>query len=137
MVKYLVLLYLLTTQAWATKGSVMIDDVIQDYFKGYQQADGNLIRNAFHEDTRLMSVEDGKLDRTEMKDWLTSLEARRSNGDIRKGALEIQSIDTTDYAASVKVKISFPAFEFTDYLSLLKIDGKWLIVGKIYHVKPH
>lgn len=49
--------------------------------------------------------------------------------------IQMESVDATDSAASVKVNISFPAFEFTDYLSLLKIDGKWLIVGKIYHFK--
>ena len=65
-----------------------------------------------------------------MSDWLKGLEDRHLRGNIRKGLLKIESIDSTNYAASVKVKITFPAFEFTDYLSLLKIDGKWLIVGK-------
>ena len=131
---FLLIFTMLTTQVWA-KGSVMIEDVIQDYFQGYQQADTKLIQNAFHADTRLLSVDNGKLDKTEMSDWLKSLEDRRLRGDIRKGILKIESIDATDYAASVKVNITFPAFAFTDYLSLLKIDGKWLIVGKIYHFK--
>lgn len=134
MLKFLLISTMLTTQLWA-KGSVMIEDVIQDYFQGYQQADTMLIQNAFHADTRLLSVDNGKLDKTEMSDWLKNLEDRRLRGDIRKGVLKIESVDSTDYAASVKVKITFPAFEFTDYLSLLKIDGKWLIVGKIYHFK--
>lgn len=134
MLKFLLVLTMLTTRVWA-KGSVMIDDVIQDYFQGYQQADTKLILNAFHPDTRLLSVDNGQLDKTEMSDWLKGLEDRRLSGDIRKGVLKIESIDSTNYAASVKVKITFPAFEFTDYLSLLKIDGKWLIVGKIYHFK--
>jgi hypothetical protein len=134
MLKFLFVFSLLTTQVWA-KGSVMIEDVIQDYFQGYQQADTKLIQNAFHADTRLLSVDNGQLDKTEMSDWLKSLEDRRLRGDIRKGVLKIESIDSQDYAASVKLKITFPAFEFTDYLSLLKIDGKWLIVGKIYHFK--
>jgi hypothetical protein len=134
MLKFLFVFTLLTTQVWA-KGSVMIEDVIQDYFQGYQQADTKLIQNAFHSDTRLLSVDNGQLDKTEMSDWLKSLEERRLRGDIRKGVLKIESIDSQDYAASVKLKITFPAFEFTDYLSLLKIDGKWQIVGKIYHFK--
>jgi hypothetical protein len=134
MLKFLFVFSLLTTQVWA-KGSVMIEDVIQDYFQGYQQADTKLIQNAFHADTRLLSVDNGQLDKTEMSDWLKSLEDRRLRGDIRKGVLKIESIDSQDYAASVKLKITFPAFEFTDYLSLLKIEGKWLIVGKIYHFK--
>jgi hypothetical protein len=41
-----------------------------------------------------------------------------------------------EYAASVKLEIEFEKFIFTDYLSLLLIDGKWLIAGKIYHFTP-
>ena len=134
MLKLLFLFLLLTSQTWA-KGSTMIENVIQDYFQGYQQADISLIQNAFHPDTKLLSVSDEKIDVTEMKNWLKSLKERHESGDIRLGKLKIESIDVTDQAASVKLKIKFQEFEFTDYLSLLRLDGKWLIVGKIYHYR--
>lgn len=113
----------------------MIENVIQDYFQGYQQADVSLIQNAFHPDTKLLSVSNEKIDVTEMKDWLKGLKERHQSGDIRLGKLKIESIDMTDQAASVKLEIRFETFEFTDYLSLLRLDGKWLIVGKIYHYR--
>jgi hypothetical protein len=134
MLKFLFLLTLLSSQAWA-KGSTTIQNVIQDYFQGYQHADTSLIQNAFHPGTKLLSITNGKLDVIEMKDWLKSLEARRTQGDIRIGKLKIEAIDVTDQAASVKLKIRFQKFEFTDYLSLLKIGGMWIIVGKIYHYR--
>ena len=110
-----------------------IEQVIQNYFEGYQKADTSLIKKAFHANTRLLSVDNGKLDVTEMKDWLVSLEDRLARGDIRKGSLVIKSIDLKEDAASVKVDIEFEKFRFTDYLSLLYIDKQWMIVGKIYH----
>lgn len=135
MLKLLIIVTLMTTQSWA-KGSTMIENVIQDYFKGYQNADTTLIKKAFHSDTKLLSVSEGKLDVTEMNDWLKNLEDRHVRGDIRTGKLKILSIDQHNDAASVKVNIQFPKFQFTDYLSLLKIDEKWIIVGKIYHYQP-
>ena len=134
MFKVILLLSLLSTNGWA-KGSTVIEDVIQDYFQGYQLADVGRIQNAFHEDTRLLSVDNGKLDRTELKDWLVNLAHRHETGDVRKGKLEVLALDSTDYAASAKLRITFEKFQFTDYLSLLKIEGKWIIVGKIYHFK--
>ena len=134
MLKFLFLLTIMISQTWAG-GSTMIENVIQDYFQGYQLADVNLIQNAFHPDTKLLSVSNGKMEITEMKDWLVGLNDRRLRGDIRTGKLKIESIDVTDEAASVKLNILFQAFEFTDYLSLLKIDGRWIIVGKIYHYR--
>lgn len=134
MLKFFILLTLLSTQSYA-KGSFMIEQVIQDYFQGYQLAETTLIKKAFHADTRLLSVDNQQLDVTEMKDWLNGLEKRKLDGDIRKGELKVLSIDQTGDTAVVKLSIKFPKFQFTDYLSLLKIEGKWLIVGKIYSVK--
>lgn len=132
MFKFLFVFLICTTTSWA-KGSVMIEEVIQNYFQGYQHADTALIQKAFHSDTKLLSVDEGKLDVTEMKDWLKNLEDRKLSGDIRIGELKILALDVTDFAASAKIQITFPNRVFTDYLSLLKIDGRWQIVGKIYH----
>ncbi len=137
MFKTLVLIFSLCVSSalWA-KGEPMMNEVIQNYFEGYQNADVELIKKAFHSETRLLSVDEGKLDVTEMSDWLKNLADRRARADFRKGTLKIISTDTKEYAATVKLKITFPTMEFTDYLSLLKINGKWIIVGKIYHYQP-
>lgn len=135
MFKFLFLLTVLTTQSWA-QGSHQIEKVIQDYFQGYQKADTQLIQKAFHPNTKLLSVDEGKIDILEMSDWLKGLEERRIRGDVRVGKLKTEFIDVTHEAASVKLTITFKSFEFTDYLSLLKIDSKWIIVGKIYHYQP-
>lgn len=132
MLKFLFLFVLSSSYVFAS-GSETIERVIDDYFQGYQTADTFLIQKAFHSDTKLLSVDDNKLDTIEMSDWLKSLEERKLKGDIRKGKLRIESIDITHESAVVKLKIRFSKFEFTDYLSLLRIDHKWIIVGKIYH----
>jgi len=122
----------LSLPSWS-QDSTRIKEVLDLYFQGYQQASTELIQKAFHANTRLMSVEDGKLETTEMKDWLKNLEDRRIRGDIRKGRMVIKSIDVKDYAALAKVEMTFEKFIFTDYLSLLLIEGKWMVVGKIYN----
>ena len=114
-----------------------IKKVIGDYATGYQEANTELIQKSFHPETRLLSVDEGKFDVTEMKDWLKGLEERQARGDLRRGKLSIKSIDVKDYTAFVKLVFQFEKFTFTDYLSLLKIDGKWMIVGKIYHYQAH
>jgi hypothetical protein len=36
-------------------------------------------------------------------------------------------------AAVVKTDLEWPNIHYVDYLSLLKIDGEWKIVNKIWH----
>ena len=45
---------------------------------------------------------------------------------------EIQALDVTGDAASVKVVDDYADLRFTDYLSLLKISGRWSIINKLY-----
>ena len=48
--------------------------------------------------------------------------------------MEIEVIDISGDAASVKVTDEFAGMRFTDYLSLLKIESRWIIVNKLYHL---
>src|SRR4051812_7099577 len=111
-----------------------IETTIEKYFKGYMEAKPELVSEAFHAETRLYSTEEGKLEKTEMKDWLDNLEERKKKGDKRVGKLEILSLDQTKDAATAKVRITVKTLEFIDYLSLLQIQDEWKIVGKIYTV---
>ena len=51
---------------------------------------------------------------------------------MRQAVTEIAGVDRTGDTAVVKTVLKFPEFQFTDYLSLLKIEGEWIIVNKIY-----
>lgn len=119
-----------------------IRETIQNYVEGYLRADGSQLARAFHPETRLhTSSEQGKLERTEMPDWLSSLAARKATGDIRTGEYEIAFVDVSGDSAVAKVILRLPKLQFTDYLSFLRVsppsgvgERKWLIAGKIYTV---
>ena len=36
----------------------------------------------------------------------------------------------------VKIRLDYPTATLTDYMLLLKIDGKWQVVSKIFHSAP-
>ena len=36
----------------------------------------------------------------------------------------------------MKLKLDYPKVVFTDYMSMLKVDGRWVIVNKTFHAKP-
>ena len=113
----------------------LIGDVLQNYFSGYLNAESDLVSKAFHSETNLFSVDNEKLDKTTMTDWIKNIRSRKEKGDLRQAHSEIMSIDVTDSAAVAKVSLTFAKFKFTDYLSLLRIEGSWRIIGKIYTTK--
>lgn len=46
-------------------------------------------------------------------------------------------VDVTGDAAVARVELEYPGVSITDYFTLLKIDGEWRIMNKIFHVRRH
>ena len=112
-----------------------IKKVIENYVDGYLNADSRLVSGAFHSETILYSVDDGALDQMGMAAWIKNLNDRKLRGDIRTADFKLESVDVTDNTATAKLTLQFEKAQFTDYLSLLHLAGRWIIVGKIYSMK--
>jgi hypothetical protein len=48
----------------------------------------------------------------------------------------IEAIDVTGDTAVAKIVLDYPAVRFTDYMQLMRIDGRWLIVNKMFLAEP-
>ena len=92
------------------------------------------LKKAFWADAKLFFLEkDGSLGQLSQAEWyaqFTSVAGKESKAQLRIAALEV-----TNDAASVKVQEDYPSSRYTDYLSLLRISGRWQIVNKIYTVQ--
>ncbi len=73
---------------------------------------------------------DGTLGVLTQEDWYKGFAA--SAGKEEEGTLSIESVDVTGNAAAAKVQEEYPASTYNDYVSLLKLDGQWKIVNKIF-----
>ena len=111
-----------------------IEAILKNYFDGYLKADPETLAKAFYKEARLFSTDEEKLSQTEMSEWIKNLEERRVKKDIRQADAQIIGIDVSGGVGVAKVKLTFLKFAFTDYLSLVQVDGNWIIVSKIYSV---
>jgi hypothetical protein len=114
-----------------------IEQTIQTYFDGLYEGNAEKIASVFHESSALTWDQDGKISILPRDAWLKLLRERpsaQSKGLARDDAILMldQSGPTT---AFVKVKCQIPPRYFHDYLNLIKSDGRWVIVQKIYAVE--
>ena len=61
--------------------------------------------------------------------------SRMKPGPKQDRKTEIVYVDVMGHAAHAKLVIKYPNFSFIDFMNLLKIDGEWKIVGKIFYRK--
>ncbi|MGE0553198.1 MAG: nuclear transport factor 2 family protein [Gemmatimonadales bacterium] len=108
---------------------------IEHYFQGHATGDGNHFRVVFHPEAKLFAIRDGKFWQLSSADY-----AARANGtppaDEASRKRWIEEIDVTGDAAMVKLILDYPGVKLTDYMSMLRVDGKWMIVNKIFQGVP-
>ena len=108
-----------------------VRQAVQSYLHGLKFNDVESLKKAFWPEAKLFWVKkDGKLGQLTQSQWYEGFAA--SAGKEEKGDLKITDVDMTGDAASVKVEEDYPGSVYIDYLSLLKFDGEWKIVNKIY-----
>ena len=118
----------------STDDTDIIKGVIQTYLDGLYESDADKIASAFHPTSALTSVSNGELVITPRDAWLDKVRTRPSPK--QQGLPRHDQVLTIDLAsptmAYVKLKCAIPPRFFTDQLSLLKIDGRWQIVQKVF-----
>jgi hypothetical protein len=109
-----------------------VASAVRLYFQGHATGDGSYYRQAFHPDARLFWVKSGALAQKTSAEFAAGASGKPAADEAHR-VRRIAAIDVAGDAAMAKVELTYPEVHFVDYLSLLKIDGRWTIVNKIFH----
>ncbi len=110
----------------------VIANVVQQYVDGAKSGRGDDMRPAFHKDATIFGYfgEDlfaGPIQ--QLFDW------NDENGPATGLLARIASIDLIDTAATVRLELDdWTGHRFTDLFTLLRVDGEWKIMNKVFHL---
>ena len=108
------------------------------YFDGFYEGDIGKLEQIFHPNAHLYSAADGPLMDDPMDAVYARVRDRTPPASQRQQRQDrILTIDRSGpEAALAKVQLAIGEKLFTDYLTLLKIDGRWRIISKTYTWVP-
>ena len=127
----------LATSAFAqTDEKEAVKVPLNNYIKAQATGDQEAARKAFHTDGNLIWInKDGRYTTRTFSEFVAGFNGKpAADEDKRKRAIE--TIDVAGYAASARIVLDYPTVRFIDYMSLLKIDGEWKIVSKVFYSEP-
>ena len=110
----------------------VIANVVQKYIDGARSGRGDEMNPAFHEDATIFGYvgEDlfaGPIQ--QLFDW------NDENGPAKGLQVRIGSIDLIDTVATVRLELDgWTGSRYTDLFTLLKVDGQWKIMNKVFHL---
>ena len=112
-----------------------VRSIVTAYLHGLKFNDIRDFQSAFWPDAKLLFVRrDSTIGQLSQAEWYKMFTG--SAGKEEEGTLRIAALDITDNAASVKVIETYPKSIYVDYLNLLRLQGEWRIVNKIYTSRP-
>ncbi|MET4418891.1 nuclear transport factor 2 family protein [Bradyrhizobium sp. RT3a] len=109
-----------------------ITKVVQHYLDGAKSGKGNDMKPAFHKDATIFGYVGPDLFAGPIQglfDW------NDQNGAATGIQARISEIDIVGTIANVRLEIdNWKGSRFTDMFTLLKTDGKWQIMNKVFHL---
>ena len=105
---------------------------LENYIKAHATGDPEYIRKAFNPEAKVMYLAGGKFTQWSVEEFAGRFGGKpAADEDKRKRSFEI--IDVSGNAAIARVVLDYPTVKFTDYMTLLKIDGEWKIINKTFY----
>jgi Putative lumazine-binding len=109
--------------------------VLDDYFAGLRDSDTTRLKRVFHAEAHYFCGTSGTLQHLDMAQYFPVVDARPSPSS--QGHVSQDRILSIEFAgpvtAFVKAECSIPSKFFTDFLVLIKLEGRWQIVSKVFH----
>ncbi|NJM33758.1 MAG: nuclear transport factor 2 family protein [Rhodomicrobium sp.] len=110
-------------------------DILAVYFDGLYFSDAERLTEAFHPDARYVCASDDPLLQLGMDAYLPLVAKRASpasRGETRRDAVESIAFAGPN-AAVARVRCAIGQKLFTDILTLVRADGRWRIISKVFH----
>ena len=116
-----------------TSDYAMVEHTINAYLEGDTNKDFETLKQAFHPDATMKYV--SSTSGYQQYNALEVFAAEKDREPEKNRTNSIAYISITGKAAHAKLEITYPNRIVVDYVHLLKIDGAWKIVGKIFSMK--
>ncbi len=111
-----------------------IAKTVQHYIDGAKSGRGADMKPSFHKDATIFGYDGTDLFAgpiQQLFDW------NDQNGPAPGLQARIASIDIIDTIATVRLELdNWTGHRYTDLFTLLKVDGEWKIMNKVFHLHP-
>lgn len=111
----------------------LVAQTVNYYLEGGNNNDYETLKKAFHETATMKYITEEGYQEVNALEFFSGMDASKPKP-TRK--TRISDITISGHAANARLEIEYETFSFVDFMNLLKIDGEWKIVNKIFYRMP-
>lgn len=107
------------------------EEGVKACLENYMSGEGDRVEKAFHPSATMkyIDAQSGEFKDVPIADYIARV---KSNTNKIQRKIEITSLNVEGSAAQAKIKIEMDKVILYDYMNLLKVNGEWKIVSKIF-----
>ena len=111
-----------------------IAEAVQPYIDGAKSGRGDDMKPSFHKDATIFGYVGEDLFAGPIQQLFAWND---QNGAATELQAQIASIDLNGTVATVRLELdNWTGSRYTDLFTLLKVDGEWKIMNKVFHLHP-
>jgi hypothetical protein len=110
--------------------------VLADYFDALHFCDTNKLKRVFHPGAIYATADETPLLYRTMEEYLPVVAARQSpasRGEQRRDHIDAIAL-AGENTAFARVRCAIGARDFVDFLTLIRTDGRWQIIAKVFQI---
>lgn len=111
-----------------------VETALRNYLRGHATGDGSHHAKVFNPVASLYWMRDGELNSRTSEAYIAGASGTPADNESERRRW-IEWVDVSGDAAVGKIVLDYPGVYIVDYMSLLKVDGRWQIVNKIFSVE--
>ena len=111
-----------------------VETALRNYLRGHATGDGSHHAKVFNPVSSLYFMRDGELQTIPSADYISRASGTPAANESERRRW-IDWVDVSGDAAIGKIVLDYPGVYIVDYMSLLKVDGRWQIINKIFSVE--
>ncbi|MEO0573340.1 MAG: nuclear transport factor 2 family protein [Bacteroidota bacterium] len=110
----------------------LVAKTVNYYLEGGTNNDFETLKKAFHETATMKYITKDGYKEVNALAFFSGMDASKPK---QNRQTRIEDITISGHAANARLEIEYPTFMFVDFMNLLKIDGEWKVVNKIFYRK--
>ncbi len=120
--------------AAALSEEAQVRATVELYIRAHATGDGALIDRAFHPELKLVGVRNDSVLVRSGLDYARSVSGRPPADEAQRRRW-IAGMEVFGQGAT-RVVLDYPTLTYVDFFTLLKVNGEWKIVSKVWTVQP-
>ncbi|MEM9077574.1 MAG: nuclear transport factor 2 family protein [Bacteroidota bacterium] len=108
----------------------LVAQTVNYYLEGGTNNDYETLKKAFHKTATMKYITKDGYKEVNALEFFSGMDASKPKQNRKT---RIANITISGHAANARLEIEYPTFSFIDFMNLLKIDGEWKVVNKVFY----